>query len=419
LADKLHGGLHVAERASNASFAKGAKREFSGFGGRGPKGGAGLRTEQSQWSRETGWRGAAESPLGGSAQLVFAFGGLEAMEASGCPARVRGLYPNATLVGCSTAGEIQGVTYSQNSVALTAVAFEHTRVAVARADLASPERSSEAGAQVARALAGDGLVHVFLLSEGLQVNGSDLMRGLKSNLPPSVSITGGFAGDGDRMQRTWLWLNGEPAERIVLAVGFYGSRLKVGALATGAWGPFGPDRLITRSKGNVLFELDGRSALGVYKTYLGEHAADLPACGLMFPLMIHYRGAERCVLRALLGVNEEEQSITFAGDVPEGACARLMRGSIERLIDGTLEAARGVVDSVAEPPEFSLLVSCNGRRHVLKQRLEEELEAVQECLGPQAVLTGFYSYGEIGPSAAGEPSELHNETLTITTFSER
>ena len=118
-------------------------------------------------------------------------------------------------------------------------------------------------------------------------------------------------------------------------------------------------------------------------------------------------------------MNEQEQSITFAGNVPEGAQARFMFATIDDLISGTQIAA---IDSMqrlgAFPPQLSILVSCNGRRFVLKQRTEEEVEAVREALGDQAALTGFYSYGEIAPSDTGGRSQLHNETMTITSFAE-
>ena len=64
----------------------------------------------------------------------------------------------------------------------------------------------------------------------------------------------------------------QAARDSVVAAAFYGDRLKVGYGSLGGWDTFGPERLITRSKGNVLYELDGKSALELYKKYLGEHA---------------------------------------------------------------------------------------------------------------------------------------------------
>ncbi|HYP18260.1 MAG TPA: FIST C-terminal domain-containing protein [Opitutus sp.] len=183
------------------------------------------------------------------------------------------------------------------------------------------------------------------------------------------------------------------------------------------WGPFGPDRLITKSHKNVVFEFDGRPALALYKQYLGEYAAGLPAAGLMFPLELQTEGGR--VLRALLAVDEKEQSITFAGNMPMGSSARFMVGHIEDLIDGAVAAANAGAAKLGEPAAFSLVVSCNARRAVLKQRVDEEVEAVREVFGPGTALAGFYSYGEIGPAREGSGAQLHNETMTITTFRER
>lgn len=308
---------------------------------------------------------------------------------------------------------------SQESIVMTAVAFEHTRVETSRVALSGPADSYEAAEEAIRRLPHDGLTHVFLLSDGLRANASRVVQGAQSALPPGVGLTGGCAADGDRMKETQVWSNSDPGS-CVAAFGLYGDRLLVNAATTGPWGPFGPDRLITRSKDNMLYELDGLPALDVYKAYLGEHAAQLPASALLFPLLLHEPGSQRCVLRAILGINDADQSILFAGDVPEGYYARLMRGTIERLLDGVFETASSIRDNLHYPsPDLSILVSCNGRRHVLKQRIEEEIEVLQDVLGLSAAVTGFYSYGEIGPVSPGEPSELHNETMSITTLAEK
>ena len=176
---------------------------------------------------------------------------------------------------------------------------------------------------------------------------------------------------------------------------------------------------MTRSKGNVLFELDGRPALGLYKQYLGEHAAGLPATGLLFPLSVRVKPGDTPLVRTILAVDEQQQSMTFAGDVPEGASARLTKATVDRLIDGAVGAARASYPAGSVAPELAILISCVGRKLVLKQRVDDEVDGVQSILGAQTALAGFYSYGEIAPFSRGERSELHNQTMTITTFSER
>jgi hypothetical protein len=357
------------------------------------------------------------------AQLAFVFGGPAALKDRCLCGLVAAAYPEAYLFGCSTAGDIFGTEVTDDSLVVTAVRFEHTRVVGRSTRIDSPEDSHAAGERLARSLAGEGLAHVLVLSDGLHVNGSKLVEGLAAGLPADVTVTGGLSGDGPRFKETLVLGTrgpGLPEPRTIAAVGFYGRGLRVGYASLGGWDPFGPERLITRSKGNVLYELDGCSALDLYKTYLGPHAHELPASGLLFPLSL--RTGEGCtpVVRTILAVDEEESSMTFAGDVPEGSYARFMKANFDRLIDGAVGAARTSYDAVGSTsPDLALLVSCVGRKLVLKQRVEEEVEGVREVLGERTVLAGFYSYGEISPFTPDARCELHNQTMTITTLTER
>ncbi|MFH0996244.1 MAG: FIST N-terminal domain-containing protein [Pseudomonadota bacterium] len=358
--------------------------------------------------------------LGESAQLVMLFGATAILKEQRLVEQVKDAYPKAHIFGCSTAGEICGAQVSDDSLVSTAVCFEHTQVRGGRIGLGQMENSFHAGESLARLLDPEGLIHVLVLSDGLAVNGSDLVRGLTKHLPPHVMVTGGLAGDGDRFCETLTFWDCMPDKNMIAILGLYGSRLKVGYGSLGGWDPFGPERLITRSDGNVLYELDGRSALELYKTYLGDHAKGLPATGLLFPLSVRIKAGETGVVRTILSVHEEQQSLTFAGDVPQGAYARLMKANFDRLIDGAVGAARTSYQAIGTTsPDLAILISCIGRKLVLKQRVEEEVEGVQSVLGERTILTGFYSYGEISPFKPGAKCELHNQTMTITTFSEK
>jgi hypothetical protein len=322
-------------------------------------------------------------------------------------------------MGCSTAGEICGTSVCDDTVVTTAVEFENTEIRVARVNIGEVGDCVRAGETLATSLPQDQLIHVFVISDGLKINGSELVQGMLSKLPAGVAVTGGLSGDGARFERTYVCLDAAPCEGIIAALGLYGSHLKVGYGSLGGWDSFGPERKITRSKGNILFELDGQSALALYKTYLGEHAKGLPSTGLLFPLSIRMNESENGVVRTILGVNEAEQSMTFAGDMPEGAYARLMKANFDRLIDGAHGAALASHKVVgSKSPDLALLISCVGRKLVLKQRIEEEVESVRDVLGENVALAGFYSYGEISPFTPSARCELHNQTMTITTFSE-
>jgi hypothetical protein len=357
--------------------------------------------------------------IGAQADLVLLFGATKKIKEKGLIDMIQAAYPNACIFGCSTAGEIIGTQVLDDSLIVTAVSFSATRVTGFMVKVTGAEDSYKAGSELAISLAGDNLKHVFVLSEGLNINGSELVRGLAENLPIGVTLTGGLSGDGDRFQETYVLLNNEPARDAVGAIGFYGNKLQIGYGSFGGWDTFGPERLITRSKGNILYELDGKSALALYKQYLGEHAKGLPATGLLFPLSLRINDASRPVVRTLLSVDEKDQSMTFAGNMPENAYARLMKANFERLIDGAVGAAKISSETIGSVnTELAILISCVGRKLILKQRIEEEVEGVRDILGEGATYTGFYSYGEISPFAKGGMCELHNQTMTVTALRE-
>lgn len=377
-----------------------------------------MRTEQMIWTAGEGWSPSSPNKLGLTAQLVLAFGSTGSLENGELLAQVHQFYPNAYVFGCSTAGEILSTRVYDDSLVVTACELEHTSLRTAEIQLTDFPDSRRAGEALARAVFCEGLAHVLVLSDGMKVNGSELVKGIEQHLPPGVAVTGGLSGDGARFARTVVCSNGSAASGKVAAIGFVGDRLKVGFGSLGGWDTFGPKRIVTRSVGNVLYELDGQSALSLYKRYLGEHAAGLPSTALLFPLSIWIEDGSRAVVRTILGVNEADQSMTFAGDIPQGCHAQLMRANTERLIDGAFGAAQTCQESLRDSsPELAILISCVGRKLVLRQRIEEETEAVAEVLRGGA-MTGFYSYGEISPFTRSAKCELHNQTMTITTFRE-
>ena len=378
-----------------------------------------MEIEQHIWHAEDGW-GTTPNELRDSAGLVLVFGERSILEQGPSIARLRDAYPNAHLMGCSTAGEICGTRVLDDSVVATAVRFDHTDLRFASVAVSTAEDSFDAGQRLAGQLEPRRLRHVFVLSEGLEINGSDLVRGLTSRLPASVTVTGGLSGDGGRFEKTLVVSDRGVERHAVAALGLYSDRLRVGYGSLGGWDPFGPERVITRSAGPVLYELDDQSALELYKRYLGDQARDLPGSGLLFPLAVRAQDDTESLVRTILAVNEMDQSITFAGDLPQGGYARLMKANFDRLIDGAVGAARVSCEAIGSvTPDLAILISCVGRKMVLGQRVEEEVEGVRDVVGHSTVLAGFYSYGEISPFTPNARCELHNQTMTITTLSEK
>ncbi len=376
-----------------------------------------MHVEQHRWSNEDGWGPSPNPPA--PADLVLVFGGVAPLQTMDWLSPLRARHPGAVIVGCSTAGEIVDDDVVDDAIVATTVRFSSSRCAFACVTLRDHATSFEAGAEVVRRLPSEGLSHVVVLSDGLQVNGSELTRGLRSTLPTNVAVTGGLSADDARFEVTLVVADAAPRSGLVVAVGLYGPALRVGYGSLGGWDPFGPERLITRSESNLLFELDGTCALDLYRQYLGDHARDLPAAALRFPLMLRGTNGDPGLVRTILGIDEERRVMRFAGEMPEGAHARLMKANFERLIDGAHGAAHQAVERLGgAEPELALLISCVGRKLVLRQRVDEEIASVREIVGPKTLLTGFYSYGEICPVATNAGCELHNQTMTITTLRE-
>lgn len=377
-----------------------------------------MRAEQLVWIPTDGWSEQPDPNMAQNATLVVGFGSRDVLQDSSRYDSIKELYPNAHIALCSTSGEIAGTHIRDNTVSIIAMSFDNTPLEVAKECVTDHADSSALGKSLASKLPADGLRHVFLLSDGQSVNGSALVRGLEEVLGTKVSITGGLAGDGDRFEKTLVGLDCAPEPGIVAAVGFYGDSICVGYGSQGGWDAFGPVRSVTRSEDNVLYELDGKQALELYKNYLGDQAEGLPSTGLLFPLAVKEPGSDTPVVRTILAVDETEGSLTFAGEIPEGSHAQLMRANFDRLVEGAQGAAVDT-NNALQDADVLLCISCVGRRLVLGQKTEEEIEEVRATVGKKPVIGGFYSYGEISPLVQESRCGLHNQTMTITALSER
>lgn len=354
-----------------------------------------------------------------SPDLVLVFGPPEFFEHWGSQGEILKLLPNSVLLGCSTAGEITAGGVQQGQAVFTAIKLARGTVKSSCSQLESMADSKACGQRLAQDLVYKDLRAVLVFGQGVHINGSALVAGMIDKLGDSIPISGGLAGDSGAFLKTWtLGPKGISCQSVV-AVGLYGDALHVTHGSYGGWEPFGPARQVTRSDGNVLYELDGEPALDVYKRYLGEYARDLPASGLLFPFtMLEDDLSTPGLTRTILGVDELLGSLTLAGEINQGGYLKLMHASTDALIDGAETAARTARKTPETGPSLALLVSCVGRKLVMGDRIEEEIEAVQSVLGPATVTTGFYSYGEISPFRSGMACQLHNQTMTVTTLTE-
>ena len=365
------------------------------------------------------WRGDESSINPSKCQLVFAFGSSEQLLLPGNLDHLRNAYPNADLVTASTAGEIIHDGVYDNSIVATAIELEQSTLKSVKTHINEHVSSFEAGLFLKEQLQSDDLSGIFIISDGLMVEGSELVRGFNHENSKNIPITGGLAGDAARFQNTYTSLNEAPGKGNIIAVGFYGANMHIGHGSLGGWDEFGYERKITRSDKNILFEVDEEKALDLYKRYLGSFAEQVPGSALMFPLSMRVPGADKYLIRTILATDDNESAMIFAGNMPQGSTVRMMRGDIQKLIRASATAAKDSVESLKNrKPQLTLMLSCVGRKIIMDKKVDEEVLAAEEMLDGDCAVAGFYTYGGLSPFGVGTPCELHNQTMTITTFSE-
>lgn len=353
------------------------------------------------------------------AQLVLVFGSGELVTKETIFSSIKARFPKADIVSCSTSGEILHKEVYDDTLVVTAIYFEKATTQAVSVDISQSVDSFETGKTLMGMLNQDQLVSVFVISEGSFINGSELVAGFNSVNTNNIPVTGGLAGDAARFAKTQVGLNSAAKEGTVVAIGFYGEGLLVGHSSFGGWDEFGKERVITRSVKNVLYEIDGQKALDLYKEYLGPYVDELPGSALLFPISLRTDDSTKNLVRTILNVNESDGSMIFAGNMPEGSKMRLMKVNFEKVINGSSVAAINTASMHENnKANLAILISCVGRKLILQDRTSEEVEAAQKVFGDHTTITGFYSYGELSPFNLGSNCELHNQTMTITTFTE-
>lgn len=333
---------------------------------------------------------------------------------------LRKTYPTSIIAGCSGHGSIFAEKLLSNAFVVCVVRFKHTQLRFAIQELENSQDSLKAGQQLAESLIAPDLQGVFILTDGTNTNGSELAKGLNSVFSKAVTVAGGLAADDLAFNDSWILQEGLPVNKRVCGIGFYGEKIHFSSHAKDGWKPFGPERMITKAKNNTLYELDGQPALELYKQYLGDKAKELPAAGLNFPLSITSPQNSTHMVRTILGVDEQQQSMIFAGDIPLGFKAQLIYGSFDNLIEGAEEVAMQLTKTIQQRPDqvLALAVSCAARRLVMKEDTDMELEATLEHLPKNTTQAGFYSFGELCPKLEEGICSLHNQTMTLTVIYE-
>ncbi|MDO5968651.1 FIST C-terminal domain-containing protein [Flavivirga aquimarina] len=351
--------------------------------------------------------------------LVLIFGNRFMLEEPTVFDEIRDLFPDGHLVFGSTSGDITGESVDDNCITITAIEFEKSHFLIKTSNILTSDLDSfKTGNELIKQFPTEDLKFVFVVSEGSFVNGSELTKGMGSATSENLLITGGLCGDAARFEKTVASYNENPKSGEIVAIGFYGETIEASFSIYGGWTPFGPERVVTKSKSNVLYELDNQPALDLYKKYLGDKSKDLPAAALLYPLNVKATDGKESIVRTILNINEEDNTMILAGDISENDKVQLMMTNVDNIANASERAARQALEFRKTKPELALLVSCIGRKLVLDQRVEEEVEEVIEVIGKNTTISGFYSYGEIAPFHGYVSCQLHNQTMAITLISE-
>lgn len=361
------------------------------------------------------WDLSLDESLDSENTLVVCFGSTNFDDIKDGFEELISVFKSSKIIGCSTSGEIYDDLVYESSLSIVVMKFKKTTLKLTSIKCDSANDSFKTGEEISKYLNGNALSSILVLSDGLNINGSQLTKGF-AQISKDVIITGGLAGDGADFNKTWTLVNNKPVSNYVTAVGLYGENIHTAFASGGGWKKFGIDRMVTEADTNVLYKLDNEPALEVYKKYLGDKSSELPASGLLYPLMIKEEGDEESKVRTILAVDEESQSITFAGDIPNGSEVMFMKANFDELVEGAKCAGDDLLKFDYKGQNSACIaISCVGRKLVLGQKIEDELEVIKEVLHDDISLVGYYSYGEISPLSDGS-CDLHNQTMTLTLF---
>jgi len=330
--------------------------------------------------------------------LVLVFGNRFLLEDATIIDGIRQEFPYEEIVFGSTSGEILDCHVNSNTISVTLIEFERSTFIIETENIFNFNKNTyQLGLALFKKIKKEKLRHLFVISEGSFINGSALIESLEQESNNLCSITGGLCGDDKRFEKTIASYKENPKEGEVILIGFYGETLEISFSSFGGWMPFGPERMITKSKSNVLYEIDDKPALDLYKKYLGEKASELPKLSMYYPLNVTYENKKKAVVRTVLGIDNETNSMILAGDAPERSKVQLMMATLDDIVDGAEMAAKQAMETRLHSAELAIVVSCVGRKLVMNQRIEEEIEQVRAIIGNKTAITGFYSYGEIAP----------------------
>lgn len=249
----------------------------------------------------------------------------------------------------------------------------------------------------------------FLFADGVRADGARVVEGAAQVL--SCPLLGGLAADDRQFRRSFVFAHGRAWQDAVAILGARGP-LRVSVHAASGFRPVGAAGLVEDAEGKEVRRIGGLSAQGFLREQLGKAPGEVDL-GIV-SLALNTPGGH-FLLRTPAGVDAETGALRAFGAVPQGSHVRACSGGVDEVL-GSVADVLDRTGSSAFRPAAAVAVSCAGRRWLLGERYEEEIQRLRAGLGRETPLVGFLSFGEIGPFREGEaysPAHFHNETLVL------
>ena len=266
---------------------------------------------------------------------------------------------------------------------------------------------------------------IFL--DGLMQEGSNFIYGLQERLGKSFPLVGASASDNMRFFKTYQYFNQELLSDSAIGI-LWGGKLNFGLGIKHGWKPLGKPRTVTKSYGNIVYEIDGEPAVKIYEEYLARDISalqkELKRISILYPVGIYLTGEDEYLLRNIISI-ESNGALHFQGNVDQGSTIRLMIGTKESCLAATrealAEARKGLSGSnidFRKRKGFALVFDSVSRYNMLRRSAVKELEIIKEGLDNDTPIIGLYTYGEQAPLKAVSyqgRAYFHNQTITILT----
>jgi len=249
---------------------------------------------------------------------------------------------------------------------------------------------------------------VIIGGSGLDLDGQQLVEGIKEKTDENIVIFGGLAGDDGKFEQTYVYNEFASVDSGAVVVVFDNEKIELSGVATSGWVGLGMSHIITKSEGNIVYEIDNKPALDTYLEYLNISIDDMPAIGVEYPLLIK-RDNNIDALRAVTGIDTKKRSLIFAGSVPQGSVVSFSISPGFEVIENTKTKIQQFAKQNHETDLF-LLFSCVARQLSLGPMVDDEIMLVADKW--KVPVAGFFTYGEIGTNV-NSTSDFYNQTFTL------